>query len=136
GGTSRLVPIDVRDPQVGRRQVRAALADRRVDGLLTLSSDGAQAALDALRTRDPARRIAFGTFDLSPEILRAVKAGRIAFAIDQQAYLQGYVPVLLLSQFARYGLLPAQGRVIATGPHLVTRATADQAIRLSQRGIR
>jgi simple sugar transport system substrate-binding protein len=136
GGTSRLVAVDVRDPRVGRRQLRAALADRGVDGLLTLSSDGAQAALDALRTRDPANRIAFGTFDLSPEILHALKAGRIAFAIDQQAYLQGYVPILLLSQFARYGLLPARGRVIATGPHFVTRGTADQALRLSQLGIR
>jgi simple sugar transport system substrate-binding protein len=107
-----------------------------VDGLLTLSSDGAQAALEALRRADPQGRITLGTFDLSPEVLRAVKAGRIAWAIDQQAYLQGYLPVLLLAQRVRFGLFPARGDVLATGPHFVTRQTADQAIRLSQRGIR
>jgi simple sugar transport system substrate-binding protein len=65
-----------------------------------------------------------------------VLVGRMRFAIDQQAYLQGYLPVVLLGQLARYGLFAAQGEVIPTGPHFVTRATAAQAIRLSQRGIR
>jgi simple sugar transport system substrate-binding protein len=69
-------------------------------------------------------------------VLRAVREGSLRFAIDQQAYLQGYLPVVLLGQLARYGLFAAQGEVIPTGPHFVTRDTADQAIRLSQRGIR
>jgi simple sugar transport system substrate-binding protein len=73
---------------------------------------------------------------LSPEILRAVKAGDLAWAIDQQAYLQGYLPILLLAQRVRFGPFPGQGEVIATGPHVVTAATADQATRLSQQGIR
>ncbi|MDX6723986.1 MAG: simple sugar transport system substrate-binding protein [Solirubrobacteraceae bacterium] len=136
GGTSRTVPIDVRDQPTGRRQMAAALADRSVDGLLTLSSDGAQIALAALRSRDPGGRIALGTFDLSPEVLHAVKRGRILFAIDQQAYLQGYLPIMLLTKLVRYGLFPSEDEVIPTGPHFVTRDTADQAIRLSERGIR
>jgi simple sugar transport system substrate-binding protein len=104
--------------------------------VLTLGSDSATAMLEALRTTPRADRIRLGTFDLSPEVLRAVLAGRIAFAIDQQAYLQGYLPVVLLAQLARYGLFAAQDEVLPTGPHFVTRATAAQAIRLSQRGIR
>jgi simple sugar transport system substrate-binding protein len=136
GGTSRVVPIDVRDNAVAQRQLAAALRDGAVDGALTLSSDGATALLEALSANPRAQRIMIGTFDLSPEVLRAVLAGRIAFAIDQQAYLQGYLPVVLLAQLARYGLFAAQGEVVPTGPHFVTRATAAQAIRLSQRGIR
>jgi len=136
GGTSRTVPIDLRDAARAERQIVAALRDRAVDGMLTLSSDGGEAALRAIRTSRAADRIALGTFDLSPDVLRAVLAGRMSFAIDQQAYLQGYLPVVLLAQFARYGLFAAQGEVIPTGPHFVTRATAAQAIRLSQRGIR
>ena len=62
--------------------------------------------------------------------------GQIAFAVDQQAYLQGYLPIVLLAQRARYGLFPAQGDVIATGPNFVTRADAAQAIELSKRSIR
>jgi simple sugar transport system substrate-binding protein len=136
GGTSRVVPVDLRDAALARRQLAAALRDGAVDGVLTLSNDGATAMLEALRATPRADRIRLGTFDLSPEVLRAVLAGRIAFAVDQQAYLQGYLPVVLLAQLARYGLFAAQGEVLPTGPHFVTRATAAQAIRLSQRGIR
>jgi len=136
GGTTRIVAIDVRDRPTGDRQVKAALSDRAVDGVLTLSSDGAQVAMDALRVVDPGRRIALGTFDLSPDVLRALKTGRIIFAVDQQAYLQGYLPIVMLSKYIRYGLFPAAGKVIPTGPQFVTRDTADQAIRLSERGIR
>jgi|1186.fasta_scaffold79826_2 simple sugar transport system substrate-binding protein len=136
GGTSRVVAVNVRDAGVAEGQLAAALRDRTVDGALTLSSDGAAAMLAALRRSGRAGRITLGTFDLSPEVLRAVTGRRIAFAIDQQAYLQGYLPVVMLAQLARYGLFPAQSEVLPTGPHFVTRATAEQAIRLSQRGIR
>jgi simple sugar transport system substrate-binding protein len=136
GGTTRVVPIDLRDAARAERQIVAALRDRAVDGMLTLSSDGGEAALRALQATGRAGRIALGTFDLSPEVLRAVLSGRMRFTIDQQPYLQGYLPVVLLGELARYGLFAAQGEVIPTGPHFVTRATAAQAIRLSQRGIR
>jgi simple sugar transport system substrate-binding protein len=136
GARAESLAIDVRDPSNGRRQVRAALADATIDGVLTLSSDGAAVALDEVRRAPAGRKVQLGTFDLSPEILRAVKAGTIAWAIDQQAYLQGYLPVLLLAQRVRFGLFPDQGEVIATGPHFVTARTADQATRLSQQGIR
>ena len=81
-------------------------------------------------------RSALATFDLGPDVLRAVHDGRLLFAVDQQAYLQGYLPVALLTQRARYGLFPDEGGVIATGPHFVTRANAAQAIELSRRSIR
>jgi simple sugar transport system substrate-binding protein len=136
GGTSKVVPVEIRDAALAQRQIAAAVRDGAVDGVLTLSNDGAEAVVEALRTTPRANRITFGTFDLSPEVLRAVLVGRIAFAVDQQAYLQGYLPVVLLAQLARYGLFAAQDEVLPTGPHFVTQATAAQAIRLSQRGIR
>ena len=66
------------------------------------------------------------TFDLGPDVLKAVRARRLAFAVDQQAHLQGYLPVVLPAERARYGLFPAQGDVIATGPNFVT-AAGDRA---------
>jgi simple sugar transport system substrate-binding protein len=80
--------------------------------------------------------VLIGTFDLGPDVLKAVEDGRIAFAVDQQAYLQGYLPVVFLAERARYGLFPAQGDVIPTGPNFVTRANAAKAYALSQRSIR
>jgi simple sugar transport system substrate-binding protein len=58
------------------------------------------------------------------------------FAVDQQPYLQGYLPVVMLAEDVRHGLFPAKGELIETGPHFVTAATADQAMRLSAQGIR
>jgi simple sugar transport system substrate-binding protein len=132
----RVVKIELRDTALAQRQVEAVLRDPGVDGMLTLSSDGGEAALRALAATGRAGDVQLGTFDLSPEVLRAVLTGRMRFAVDQQAYLQGYLPVIMLGEFARYGLFAAEGRVIPTGPHFVTRATAAQAMRLSQRGIR
>ncbi len=58
------------------------------------------------------------------------------FAVDQQAYLQGYLPVMFLTQRARFGLFASEGQVIPTGPSFVTKETAGQVISLSNRGIR
>ena len=103
--------------------------------MLTLNGNAAAQALEARRLARP-RDVQLGTFDLSPEVLEAVRAGQMRFAIDQQAFLQGYLPIVLLNQRVRYGLFPAQGEVVPTGPSFVTKATAAQAIRLSKRSIR
>ncbi len=61
----------------------------------------------------------FGTFDLSSEIAEAIKKGEINFAIDQQPYLQGYLPVVILTNYARYGVLPSGN--INSGPGFITK---------------
>jgi simple sugar transport system substrate-binding protein len=61
----------------------------------------------------------FGTFDLSSEIAAAIKDDTIAFAIDQQPFLQGYLPVVLLTNYARYGVMPAND--INSGPGFITK---------------
>ena len=44
----------------------------------------------------------------------------IAFAIDQQPYLQGYLPVVILTNLARYGVLPSGN--INSGPGFVVKS--------------
>jgi simple sugar transport system substrate-binding protein len=78
--------------------------------------------------------IKFATFDLSPEVLQAVNEGKMLFAIDQQQFLQGYLPVLILTQYIEYLLHPIG--VIPTGPNLVTEDTAQEVIELTKAGIR
>jgi simple sugar transport system substrate-binding protein len=80
--------------------------------------------------------IAYATFDLTPQVLDAVRGGRIRFAIDQQQYLQGYLPVVLLVKYIETGALPGGGRVIATGPGFVTRENAAAVIDFVARGLR
>jgi simple sugar transport system substrate-binding protein len=114
------------------KRIADAVAQRGATGVLCANSLSGLAAVKGLA----GRAVTIGTFDLGPDVLAAVQAGRMAFAVDQQAYLQGYLPIEMLAQRARYGLFPAQGDVIATGPHFVTQADAAQAIELSRRSIR
>jgi simple sugar transport system substrate-binding protein len=135
GGRSTVIGVDDLSPKTPKR-LAAAIARDRIDGVLTLNSTTALEAVQAAGPGGAGGRVKIGTFDLGPDVLRAVRDGRLRFAVDQQAYLQGYLPVALLTQRARYGLFPDEGGVIATGPHFVTRGNAAQAIELSRRSIR
>jgi simple sugar transport system substrate-binding protein len=135
GGRSIVIGVDDQSPATPRR-LASAIARDRIDGMLALNSTTGLLAVEAARRTEGGRSTRIGTFDLGPEVLQAVREGRLSFAVDQQAYLQGYLPVALLAQRARYGLFPQEGGVIATGPHFVTRQNAAQAIELSRRSIR
>jgi simple sugar transport system substrate-binding protein len=136
GGSARVLPVTLQDPRQARRRVSEAVGSEQVDGILTLGPGGAAPALAALRAGGLRGRVRLATFDLSPEVLTAVRDGRMLFAIDQQPYLQGYLPVILLAERARHGIFPAKGELIPTGPQFVTRANAAETIMLSRRGIR
>ena len=136
GGRSKVLEIQLQDPAGAQRRVAEAVAAGGIDGIMALGPGSASPALNALRAGGLTNKVKLATFDLSPEVLSAVKAGQILFAIDQQPYLQGYLPVMMLAQNKRFGLFPDQGEVVFTGPHFVTKDTADKALALSRRGIR
>jgi simple sugar transport system substrate-binding protein len=136
GGRARIVTVKLQEQEDAERRISDAVSSGAVDGVLTLGPAGAAPALAALRATERLGKIVFATFDLGPEVLRAVRAGHIAFAIDQQPFLQGYLPIVLLTQYELYGVLPAIGSIIPTGPNFVTRRDAERVIRLSEAGIR
>ena len=80
-------------------------------------------------------KVKFRSFDLSPTILQALVAGQMDFAIDQQQFLQGYLPVVIMANYIKSGLLPATASV-STGPGFVTKENAKQVIELSKKDIR
>jgi simple sugar transport system substrate-binding protein len=135
GGRSRVLGVDDMSPSTPRR-IADAIRGGRMDGVLALNSTTGTQAVEAADLAGGTAAIKVATFDLGPDVLAAVRSGRLLFAVDQQAYLQGYLPVVLLTQRARYGLFPAQGDVIPTGPNFVTKADAGKAIELSKRSIR
>ncbi|MBO9588213.1 sugar ABC transporter substrate-binding protein [Devosia sp.] len=89
------------------------------NGILTLGPTSAHPTIAALAANGQAGAIFFGTFDLSSEIAAAIKDGTINFAIDQQPFLQGYLPVVVLTNLARYGVVP--GNSINSGPGFITK---------------
>jgi simple sugar transport system substrate-binding protein len=80
-------------------------------------------------------QVTFATFDLSPSVLEAVRDGNMLFATDQQQYLQGYLPVVLLTNYIQYGVAPVNTE-IPTGPAFITKDNAEQVINLAEEGVR
>jgi simple sugar transport system substrate-binding protein len=72
----------------------------------------------ALEENGMAGDIYFGTFDLGDNIVQAIRDGVIQWGIDQQPFLQAYLPVIVLTNYHRYGVLP--GNNINSGPGFVT----------------
>ena len=109
------------DPAEIKNKVMAYLnSNPKANGILTLGPTSAHPTLAALKELGLEGEVHFATFDISDEIAGAVKDGVIAFAIDQQPYLQGYMPVVILTNLARYGVLPSGH--MNSGPGFVTKA--------------
>jgi simple sugar transport system substrate-binding protein len=137
GGTARVLAVNLADPDDTQQRVAGALrADPAIDGLLALGPSGADPTLAALRGTGRGGGVAFGTFDLTPRVLAAIRDGEMLFAIDQQQYLQGYLPVVLLVKYLETRALPGGGDIIRTGPGIVTPEDAAAVIDLAARGIR
>jgi simple sugar transport system substrate-binding protein len=68
-------------------------------------------------------------FDLSPNILRLVKSGTIKFTIDQQPYVQGFYPVIQLTHYCKYGILPSN---MDAGATVVRQEDVDSLIKLTE----
>jgi simple sugar transport system substrate-binding protein len=125
------------DPSQTTSKVRALLqSDPSVNTIMCLGAatvgEPTVAAVKAMGLTKPPL---IASFDLSPGYLKAVADGQAAFAIDQQPYLQGYLPVVFLSLYARDGLIP-EAPVIPSGPNLITKDKASQVIKLSGESIR
>jgi simple sugar transport system substrate-binding protein len=136
GGTSRAVPVPLQNPGTAQRRIAEAIASGPVDGILTLGPGIAQPALSAITASGMASKVTLATFDHSAEVLAAVRDGKMLFAVDQQPYLQGFLPVILLAQQARLKVFPGMRRLIPTGPKFVTSADAAEVIQLSAEGYR
>ena len=135
GGKSKVVPTG-NEPSEVKAKVKAALdSDTSIDTIMALGAATAgEPALAAAKDSGRLAKIRVATFDLSAGFLKAVAAKEAAFAIDQQQFLQGYLPVSFLALHAKFGLIP--GGNVPSGPNLITAEKAAQVIDLSAKGIR
>ena len=73
-------------------------------------------------------------YDLDAEALKAIQDGRQAFTIDQQQFWRGYMPILLLTHYLKYGLI--EGNYFLTGPTIVDKSNIEQVAKLVTAGFR
>jgi simple sugar transport system substrate-binding protein len=83
------------------------------------------------KLRDKSLKVA-GGFDLNPGTLTAVKAGNLDYTIDQQPYLQGFLPVLYLYLYKLSGGLIAPPET-NTGLLFVTKENVDPYLQTKTR---
>ena len=136
GGSSTVLPTS-NDPAEIIAKVRAALeSDPAIDTVMALgASTAGEPVVEAVRQLGKAGGVVkIASFDLSAKFLEDIIAGDAAFAIDQQQFLQGYLPVAFLSLNAEFGLIP--GGNVPSGPNLITADKAAQVVELSAKGIR
>lgn len=130
---------NISDPAGMQATIEAALgADDTIDGLLTLGPSVADPALLAIEGAGKTGVVHLATFDLSASALTAIKDGKMDFAIDQQQFAQGYLPIVILTMYAETRNLPTGNGsgLIMTGPGFVTKDGAADVIALSAKGLR
>ena len=109
-------------------------ADKSFDGVITLNPDIAAAAKTALKGASSNAKLA--TFDLSPAILKDIAAGNVLFAVDQQQYLQGYLPIVFLKLFRTNANTVGGGQPVLTGPGFVEKSNVATVQKLTEAGTR
>jgi simple sugar transport system substrate-binding protein len=103
-------------------------------GMLAVDAGSTQAVgqvVQKYKMRDKGLKVA-GGFDLVPETLQAIKAGSLDYTIDQQPYLQGFLPVLYLYMYKLSGglVFPSETN---TGLLFVTKDNVDPYLQTKTR---
>jgi simple sugar transport system substrate-binding protein len=113
-------PNAASNPQQAIQQVTAYLQTHTgINAVMTLNN----AIGTALVTSAPASKPKIATFDLNSGVEADLKNGSMSFAIDQQQYLQGYLPIVFLYLYNKdNGQSVGGGTTVASGPLVVTSA--------------
>jgi simple sugar transport system substrate-binding protein len=116
-------PNAASNPQQAVGQVTAYLqAHPGITAVMTLNSAIGTALVSASHAS-----VKIGTFDLDPQTLSDLKSGSMDFAIDQQQYLQGYVPIATLFLYVKHeGNSVAPGTIVPTGPLVVNKSNVGK----------
>ncbi|MET8872409.1 sugar ABC transporter substrate-binding protein [Nocardia sp. NPDC004604] len=123
-GNGTTLQVDINNPTDAQSRIKGALeADRSIDAVLTLNSQVAARAVDGVKESQSAATVA--TFDLNTDVVEAIRAGKLLFAVDQQQYEQGYLPVVLLQLYRTNLNSVGGGAPVQTGPAFVDKNNVE-----------
>ncbi|TDW29420.1 substrate-binding domain-containing protein [Cryobacterium psychrophilum] len=135
GGTVKNIQVDVANIADAQNTIKSALlADPSIDSVLTLNPAIAVAASQAVA--EAASTAQVGTFDVSSDVTSLIEEGKILFAIDQQPYLQGYLPVTFFGLYWSNGNVVGGGAPVYSGPGFITKENAAQVAEYAVNGTR
>ncbi|WP_309109747.1 sugar ABC transporter substrate-binding protein [Saccharothrix sp.] len=135
GGTVTNLQVDINNPTDVESRIKGALqTDPSVDAVLALNPQVAVSSVNA--AKGAASKAAVATFDLNADVTDAIKAGDVLFAVDQQQYEQGYLPIVMLKLFRDNANTVGGGKPVLTGPGFVDKSNVDKVAEYAKRGTR
>ncbi|SNR36077.1 substrate-binding domain-containing protein [Blastococcus mobilis] len=108
--------------------------DPSVTHIVTLGAPIAQAAQQA--TSDTGSQAEIITFDLNADVAKAIENGDIAFSVDQQPYVQGYLAVTALWLNLTNGNDIGGGQPVLTGPSIVDETNIGPIVKYAENNTR
>ena len=134
GAQGDRVEISLDPTDTGARILAYLSSHPDTNGILCVGAPAAANVVVALREKGVLNKYKIGHFDVNADTLKALAAGETLFSFDAQQYLMGYLPVVLLTLHAKYGVLPTKN--IYTGPTPLAPTDVEQIMILSKKGIR
>ena len=135
GGGFTTTQVDINDLQGAQSTIASQLqSDPSIDAVLTLNS--AVAAVAVTAAKDAGSGALIATFDLNQDVIKGIQDGSIAFAVDQQQYEQGYLPIVMLQLYAKNLNTVGGGQPVLTGPGIVNSGNVDEIADLASAGTR
>lgn len=134
-GNVRNLQVDISNPTDTQSRIKGALqADPSIDAVLALNPQVAVNAVNGAKESGSKAQVA--TFDLNPDVVSAIKAGEVLFAVDQQQFEQGYLPIVLLKLYQDNANTVGGGRPVLTGPGFVDKSNVNTVEALTRLGTR
>jgi len=135
GGTVENLQVDISNPTDIEARIKGKLqSDTSIDGVLTLNPQVAVNA--AAAAKGAASKAQVATFDLNADVVNSIKAGEVLFAVDQQQYQQGYLPIVMLKLFRDNANTLGGGKPVLTGPGFVDKSNVDKVAEYAKNGKR
>ncbi|QNP69015.1 sugar ABC transporter substrate-binding protein [Streptomyces roseirectus] len=135
-GTTEILYVNGTDMPSVQSTITAKLRqDTAIDHVVTLGAPFAFTAAKSVSEAGSKAKVA--TFDLNKELVKAVQAGTITFAVDQQPYLQGYLAVDGLWLYKNNGNYSGGGeQAVLTGPAFVDKTNVAKVAEYAAKGTR
>jgi simple sugar transport system substrate-binding protein len=108
--------------------------DPSIADVVALGADIALAAQKA--AADAGSRAAIATFDLNADVAEQIQSGGIAFSVDQQPYVQGYMAVTALWLNLSNGNDLGGGGPVLTGPSIVDQSNIGPIVEYAKNNTR
>jgi simple sugar transport system substrate-binding protein len=108
--------------------------DPSVDYIVTLGAPIALTAVQSAANAGSTAKIA--TFDTNAELVDAIKARKVQWAVDQQPFLQGYLAIDSLWLYLNNGNVIGGGQPTLTGPAFIDESNIDAVATFAKNGTR